>query len=50
MNYWMWLWKAVFVIGVAAFAIMAVWVTIAGFGDIKRLIETIRKSHDDEES
>jgi hypothetical protein len=45
MNGWMLLWKIVFVVGVAVFAGMAVWVTVAGFRDIKRLVGRIREEH-----
>jgi len=47
-NGWMLLWKIVFIAGVSIFAAMAVWVTVAGVGDIKRLLEKIRQSHRDE--
>ena len=42
MSAWATLWKAVFVIGVGAFAIMAVWVTIQGARDIRFLLRTLR--------
>jgi len=45
MNGWMLLWKIVFVVGVTLFAGLAVWVTIAGFGDVKRLVGKIKEEH-----
>lgn len=49
MNGWMLLWKATFIIGVALFAGMSVWVTVAGFGDIKRLFAKLDANHRDEQ-
>lgn len=46
MKSWMILWQIVFVGGLALFAGMAVWVTIGGFRDIKRMFERIERSHD----
>ena len=48
MNAWIILWKAVLLFSVGIFAVMAVWVTIAGLRDIKQLFVTINKSHEDE--
>lgn len=48
MNAWIILWKVVLIFGLGIFAVMAVWVAIAGFGDIKKLFATITKSHEDE--
>ena len=42
---WMLLWKIVFIVGVVGFAGMAVWVTIAGARDIKRLLKQIDNAH-----
>ena len=47
MMFWIILWKAVFILGVGIFAIMSVWVIIAGFKDIKKLFATINKEHDE---
>ena len=46
MNGWMILWKAVFIIGITVFFGMSVWVTIAGFGDIKKLFRKINREHE----
>jgi hypothetical protein len=48
MNGWMLLWKVVLVAGLAVFTGIAVWVTIAGFGDIKRLLRKIKEAGDDQ--
>lgn len=45
MSFWIALWKTVFVFGVTAFAIMAVWVTVQGARDIKFLLATLREEH-----
>lgn len=50
MRGWMLLWKIVFVVGLAVFAGMTVWVIVAGFRDIKRLLESIKKSHEAEQT
>ena len=49
MGFWITLWKIVLIGGMGLFAVMAVWVTIGGFGDIKKLFERIRQSHDQQE-
>ncbi len=48
MSGWMLLWKIVFVVGVVVFAGITVWVIVAGFRDIKRLLQSIKKSHEEE--
>ena len=50
MRSWMLLWKIVFVAGVAVFAGMSVWVIVAGYRDIKRLLQNIKKSHEAEQT
>ena len=45
MTFWIILWKAVFIFAIGIFAVMAVWVTIAGFKDIKKLFAKINKEH-----
>jgi hypothetical protein len=49
MNFWMTLWKIVFIGGVAVFALMAVFVTVGGFADIRRLLRGLgsRRSEED---
>jgi hypothetical protein len=48
MSFWIWLWKAVFVVGVAVFAVMAVWVTIQGWRDIRSLFGTLAEERGEE--
>ena len=48
MNAWMAIWKVVLVFAVGIFAVMAVWVAIAGFRDIRRLFAAIERSHQDQ--
>lgn len=45
MNFWIFLWKSVLILGITVFAGMAVWVSIGGAKDIRRLFERIEKSH-----
>ncbi len=45
MNFWISLWKWVFVVGVSLFAGMSVWVTIGGFADIRRLFKKLDEDH-----
>ena len=47
MNFWMWLWKIVFVLGVGVFSLMAVWVTIGGWRDVKDLLRDLKAQHDE---
>lgn len=50
LDFWIILWKIVLIGGLILFGSMAVWVTIAGFYDIKRLFKRIAESHKEEES
>ena len=50
MAFWIMLWKIVLIGGMALFGGMAVWVTIGGARDIKRLFERIKESHQEEQS
>lgn len=45
MAFWVLLWKVVLVVGLAVFAGMAVWVTIGGARDIKRLFNRLDEQH-----
>jgi hypothetical protein len=45
MGFWIFLWKAVLILGVVLFAGMAVWVSIGGLLDIKRLFARIEAGH-----
>lgn len=44
------LWKVVFIVSVAAFSVMAVWVTIGGARDIKRLLSLLKGDEKEEDS
>ncbi len=43
--FWIYLWKALLIGALALFGGMAVWVTIGGYFDIKRLFKRISESH-----
>ncbi len=45
MNTWMLIWKVVFIVGMLLFVVMAVWVTIGGAADIKRLFARMDAAH-----
>ena len=49
MTFWIILWKITLIAGMTIFAFMAVWVTIGGYFDIKRLFARITESHRQEE-
>lgn len=38
MVYWELAWKALFIGGIGIFAVMSVWVAVAGFRDIRKLL------------
>ena len=48
MQFWMALWKAVLILGVSLFAGMSVWVIIAGYRDIFRMLRRIDQEHEEE--
>ncbi len=48
LEFWIMLWKIVLVGGVCLFGAMAVWVTIGGVFDIKRLFARIAAAHKEE--
>jgi hypothetical protein len=50
MSFWIGLWKIVFVAGVSAFALMAVWVTIGGWKDVKDLLRDLKSAREGEEA
>lgn len=39
---WALIWKVMFIVILAVFAVMSVWVSIGGWADIKRLLEKLR--------
>lgn len=46
MDFWILLWKLVFIVGMIAFGILAIWVTIFGARDIVHLLATLKASGD----
>ncbi len=49
LEFWIVLWKIVLIGGLILFGMMAVWVTIGGVFDIKRLFKRIAESHEHEQ-
>lgn len=45
---WSLIWKYTFFIGIGLFALMSLWVIIAGAIDISTMLKTLQSSHDDE--
>ena len=48
LDFWIVLWKIVLIGALILFGSMAVWVTIGGVFDIKRLFQRIAESHQEE--
>ena len=49
LDFWILLWKIVLIAGCGLFGTMAVWVTIGGFYDIKRLFAQMAEAREQEE-
>ena len=49
MNFWILLWKVLFVAAITVFAAMSVWVTIGGWQDIKTLFARLDEEHQKKE-
>ena len=49
LQYWIMLWKILLVGGVSLFGAMAVWVTIGGYYDIKRLFARMAEDREKDE-
>ena len=49
MTFWIGLWKFCLIAGIIAFAIMAIFVSIGGARDIRRLLQKLRDSSRDEQ-
>jgi hypothetical protein len=47
LEFWIWLWKAVFWISIGLFATLAVVVTIGGAVDVAKLIRALKEAHAD---
>lgn len=50
MAYWELAWKLLFVGGLGIFAVMAIWVTVAGFNDIRKLLAGLERKNAAKES
>ena len=48
MQAWMLFWKIVLIAGILMFGIMAIWVTIWGAFDIKKLLQSLNTEHETE--
>ena len=46
MGFWIVLWKAVFIVTISVYSVMAVWVTVQGARDIKSMMQDIRERHE----
>ena len=46
MQAWMLLWKIVLIAGMVLFGLMAIWVTIWGASDIKKMLRSIKTEHE----
>jgi len=45
LEFWIFLWKALLIVGVGMFAALALVVTIGGAFDIRQLFRTLREEH-----
>ena len=43
MNGWVTLWKIFFAVAVGSFALLSIWVIIAGMADIKQMFKDLRQ-------
>ena len=48
MTFWIYLWKTVLIGALALFGGMAVWVTIGGYFDVKRLFARLAQNREQE--
>ena len=46
MEGWILFWKVALYSGVGLFSVMSVWVTIAGYGDIKKMFVELRRQQE----
>ncbi len=49
MDFWIMLWKIVFIFSITIFSVMAVFVTIGGARDIKILFKKLNESHEEDQ-
>ena len=48
MTFWIYFWTLLFFISLSLFAVMAVWVTIGGWKDIRTLFRDLANRQDDD--
>ena len=48
MESWAMLWKWFLIFGVGVFAVVSLWVTVAGLSDIRRMFAELRRQESDE--
>ena len=46
-DIWIWIWQIFFIAVLLGFGVMALWVTVAGFRDIKKLFARLKDSDGD---
>ncbi len=49
MEFWILIWKAVFIFAVIIFTCMALWVSIGGYFDLKKLFRKLKDIDNEEE-
>jgi hypothetical protein len=50
MSFWIFLWKAVLILGLLVFTGMAVWVAIGGYRDIKKMLSQVNSDQENKET
>ncbi len=45
MIFWIWFWKVFFIVTIAGFAGMSVWIAIGGYADLGKLFKKIDEEH-----
>jgi len=48
MEFWILIWKVVFIFAVIIFTFMALWVTIGGYFDLKKLFRKLKDTDSEE--
>ena len=46
MEFWILLWKTVFIVTISVYSVMAVWVTFQGARDIRSMLDDINDRHE----
>ncbi len=47
MEFWNGLWKYIFFVSITGFAVLSLWVAVAGLRDIKRMFADLRRGQDE---